>query len=172
MALRDIVDSMEQALRARSDGAFRQTGGLLGEEKNVLREQLQAQTAPEIAAIIRKLRAEQDLTADELALVRLWIVGDAEGYVAAENDFAHWLDEYARLRAVLDGYAGRDLDARDLVAVQGVLEDAVRVSFDIANFLEKKERIENFDATTSDPARINRPVLAALLSRKLESEDV
>lgn len=172
MALRDIVDGMEQALRVRSDGAFRQAGGLLGEEKSALREQIQAQTGPEVAAIIRKLRAEQDLTAAELALVRLWVIGDAEGYVAAENDFGHWLEEYARLRDVLAGYAGRDLGAHDLVAVQGLLEDAVRVSFDIANFLEKKERIENFEATTRDPTRINRSVLAALLSRKLESEDV
>lgn len=171
MALNEIVESMAQALRVNGEGAFRQTGRLLGEEKAVLREQLQAQTAPAIAAVIRKLRADQDISQDEIDLVRLWIVGDAEGYLQAENDFQNWLDEYARLYESIAGYIGRDLASGEIIMLQGILEDAVRVSFDIANYLEKKERVENFDQTTSDPGRINKAVLATLLSRKLESDD-
>jgi hypothetical protein len=171
MALSEIVESMAQALQAKADGAFRQAGRLLSEEKTALREQLQAQTAPAIAAVIRKLRAEQDISPAEIDLVRLWIIGDAEGYLSAENDFQHWLDEFARLRESLSRYLGRDLASDEIVALQGILEDAVRVSFDIANYLEKKERVENFDQTTRDPSRINKSVLATLLSRKLESDD-
>jgi hypothetical protein len=171
MALSEIIESMAQALQAKADGGFRQAGRLLGDEKAVLREQLQAQTAPEIAAVIRKLRAEQDISQEEIDLVRLWIVGDAAGYLQAENDFQHWLDEFARLRESLTGYLDRNLDSGEIVILQGILEDAVRVSFDIANYLEKKERVENFDATTRDPGRINKAVLATLLSRKLESGD-
>lgn len=169
MGLREIVDQMGKALAAPSDGGFRHTGGLLGEEKAAVRERMQAKTAPEIAMIIKKLKVDQEITPQDIDLIRLWIVGDAHGYVDAENDYQHWLTEYGRLREVLEGFADRDLGVEELVRVQGLLEDTVRVSFDIANYLEKKERIENFDQTTRDPAQINKQVLAALLSRKLES---
>jgi hypothetical protein len=59
-----------------------------------------------------------------------------------------------------------------LLELKGILEDAVRVAHDIANYLEKQERVERFDAITSDQAswtREDRQRLAGLLLGKLES---
>lgn len=170
MIERDMIEAMASARKVMSDAAFRHAGGMINDERNATRERMQMQTAPEIAAIIKKLRAEQDVTPEDLALIRLWVIGDAESYLRAEADFARWLEEHARLTDVLAGFAGRDCSVAELLEVQGVLEDAARVSLDIANYLEKKERVANFEATMADPARINKPVLASVLSRKLESD--
>ncbi len=170
MSLRDVVDAMARALESPTDGAFRQVGSLLADAKAAVREALQGRTAPQVAAIIKKLKADQEITSQDIALIRLWVVGDAEGYVEAENDFQNWLQEYARLREAFGRYADGEWSTDDMVRLQGLIEDSVRVSFDLANYLEKKERVENFDQTTRDPKSINKEVLAALLSRKLQSD--
>lgn len=166
-----VLNAMDNARRALSDTAFRQTSSLLGEEKARLRELIQMKTAPEISAVIRKLRAEQEISADDLALVRLWVIGDAEGYLQMENNLQRWLEEFDAARASLERL-GTPTNVAAMVKCQGLLEEANRLAVDIANLLEKKERIANFEQSTRDPANLNRGVLAAVLSRKLESDQI
>jgi len=171
MGLREVVEAMGQALGTPNDGRFHQTGGLLGEEKARVRELLQMKTAPQVATVINKLKFDQPITREDVDLIRVWVVGDAEGYIEMENSFESWVTEYARLREALGRYVDHECSVPELLQLQGLIEDTVRVSFDIANYLEKKERIENFDQTTRDLDKLNRPVLAAVLSRKLESDE-
>lgn len=170
MNLQHVVDSMASARMALNDSAFRQAGGTINEQRMAAREQMQMKTAPQIAAIIKRLRADQDISPVELDVIRAWVIGDAEGYLHAENDFQHWLAEFRRLQGVLEEYVGRDCSVAELLEVQGILEDAQRVSLDIANYLEKRERVTNFESILADPAKINKPILADVLTRKLESD--
>lgn len=166
----EVLNSMTTARLAMTDAAFRQAGGVINEQRNAARELMQMQTAPQIAAIISRLRAEEDIGSHEIDIVRAWVIGDADGYLRAENDFPHWLAEFERLQNILRDFVSRPLEVRELIEIQGVLEDAARVSLDIANYLEKRERVRNFESTIADPTKVNKPILAEVLSRKLESD--
>lgn len=170
MTTEEILALMDRARRAETDNGFRQSCSALGDEKNRLREQIQMLTAPEIASIIKKLRHEEDITTADLEFVRLWVIGDAEGYLQMENNLQRWLEEYDAVKARLARHTAASNSVADLVNVMGLLEEAIRLGADIANLLEKKERVANFEQSTRDPASLNKAVLAALLSRKLESD--
>lgn len=171
MSYRDIVDSMDRANKTKESVTFRQAGGVIGEARSQVREQIQEKTAPRVRDLIEKLQDDGALTMEDLELSRLWLIGDAEAYVEIENDYDHWVTEFQRLREVMNTYATKDsCSIEDLVQLQGVLEDAWRVTFDIANFLENEERIASFRETTADPANVNKKVLAAVLARKLASD--
>ncbi len=171
MALQ-VTKSMMAALEQASDGAFQQAAAVLSQNREDLREIMQEKTAGKIAEILGKLAANGQLSAEEAALTRMWIVGDAESYINAENDLNGWLEEYKRLAGVLRGFEGRDCSEQDAMKLSGILEDAIRTSYDIANFLEKKDRIAKFDRALSDGVDDDeREILVRVLNGKLRSAE-
>ncbi|MCK5494348.1 MAG: hypothetical protein KAJ14_14650, partial [Candidatus Omnitrophica bacterium] len=69
-------------------------------------------------------------------------------------------------------YESRDLSLPELAKAHGVLEDASRVSADIANYLEKKERVEKFSQATKDPLSLDTEVLRKILRLKFQSPNM
>jgi hypothetical protein len=103
--------------------------------------------------------------------MKLWIVGDAQGYLKVENNLDDWIKEFDRLKGVLTEYEAKEsLPLEELVDLQGILEDAVRVASDIGNFLEKKERIKAFEEATKDTQSLDREILVMLLKEKRSSK--
>ena len=172
MQLSNVTDSMASALASMSHEAFDQAALALGARRNEVREAFQAHTATRLRVMIERIGSGQTLSEDELEIVRHWIVGDADSYLRVENNLSDWTHEYERLEGVLAGYEGRTLGEGDLLELKGVLEDAVRVAHDIANHLEKVERVQRFEAMIADQqnwTREDRQRLGGLLRGKLES---
>jgi hypothetical protein len=172
MELSNVTAGMASARASMSHEAFEQAAMALGARRSQVREAFQARTATHLRVMVERLSSGQTLSADDLLIARHWIVGDADSYLRHENNLQEWTREYARLEEVIAGYEGRPLDEGELLEVKGILEDAVRVAHDIANYLEKRERVERFDAITSDQAswtREDRQRLAGLLLGKLDS---
>jgi hypothetical protein len=120
------------------------------------------------------LQNDKQLVAEELELIKLWIIGDAESYIKMENNFQDWIEEFKRLEMVLIQYENKDCSIPDLFEIHGILEDAIRISYDIANYLEKKERIEKFLPKLSDTNTLSdkdRDILVSVLTGKLKSPD-
>jgi len=151
---------------------FSRVGLELAQLKGKVREELQAATALDLTRIIQKLEDREILSPQEREVVSLWIVGDAEGYTKMENDFRDWQEEFRRLSGVLEGYEGQELSPPSLVELQGVLEDAVRVTADIANFLEKKERIERFHQDINNFTPEDAKFLVSMLKSMLYSPEM
>ena len=87
-----------------------------------------------------------------------------------KNNFQDWVREYERLETTLIRYADSECSMEDLFQLQGILDDATRVSYDIALFLESKERISKFESAVSDGLdKAERDVLAKILTDKLRS---
>jgi ribosome biogenesis SPOUT family RNA methylase Rps3 len=105
--LQSISQAMEEARQKNSADAFSQLGYNLAKLKDQVREKIQEQTMGAINAIVRKLESNQPLTPEEKAFVRLWIVGDAEGYGRMEKTLKEWLTEYRRLVGLIKDYAQR-----------------------------------------------------------------
>jgi hypothetical protein len=168
----DVTKTMANAEQTMTEGAFQQAGSVLSQAKNFVREEAQKKSSPEIKRILKKLQSDEQLSAGEIGLIKAWIVGDAAGYTKMENNFQDWISEYERLRKSIDAYENKDCSFDELLTLHGILEDATRVSYDIANFLENKERIRKFESAVGDgiDAR-EREILVNVLIGKLESPD-
>jgi hypothetical protein len=112
------------------------------------------------------------ISTEELELIKLWIVGDAESYTKMENNFQNWLQEFKRLETVLKEYDNIDCSLNDLFKLHGTLQDAIRISYDIANFLDNKERITKFEKAASNVSNLDTNLLVRILTAKLQSPDL
>lgn len=170
MQLQGVAEAMSKARATMSNEEFQGVASRLNNAMHVVREAMQEATAPRVGAIIAKLRNQQPIAPEDLDLARLWIIGDAESYARMQRDFERHMDEFNRLEETLQRYEQRANSVEDLVDAHGVLEDAIHLSYEIAKFLEHKERVTNFEEAFKDPSKLNHRVLADVLSRKLQSE--
>jgi hypothetical protein len=170
--LQEIYQSMRGVSGSSGAEDFSRVGAALVKAKAMVREGLQAMTAEDIASILKKLENKELLTPEERNLVGLWVVGDAEGYTKMEDDFREWQDEFRRLSGVLESYAGQEPSPQTLVEAYGVLEDATRVAADISFFLEKKERVERFNAAINNLTPDDAKFLVSMLKSMLSREDM
>lgn len=172
MDLSNVTASMATARTSMSHEAFEMAAHTLGTRRGEIREAFQSRTASRLRVMIERIGSGQVLSDEDLQIVRDWIVGDADSYLRAENNLDEWTGEYDRLQQVLAGYEGRPLRDDELLELKGILEDAVRVAHDIANHLEKVERVRRFEELVRDQPNWSpedRQRLASLLLGKLES---
>lgn len=136
-----------------------------------LREHIQAVTKTEVEGIISKLQSNQELTPDEIELIKLWICGDADYYVKLENNYNDWVQELKRLVGEIAQAQGDNPDFKAASNLRARLLDAIRVLGDIVFFLKQKERIANFTESTKviDPQEAD--LLVRLLQGKIISEN-
>ncbi|MCK5687067.1 hypothetical protein KAJ27_23215 [bacterium] len=168
----NVTNTMANARNVMSEGAFQQAASLLSDAKNIVREAAQQKTASAIRDIINKLRSNNPIGNNEVALIKAWIIGDAIGYVKMENNFQDWIAEYERLEKSLVFYENKDCSPEELFKLHGILEDANRVSYDIAHFLENQDRIKKFEtAVAGGLDKKGSELLAKMLIRKLESPE-
>lgn len=167
--LNTIIQNMKTAQVNMYADDFLRVEGTLTKAKDTVREQLQIFTANTINEIIEKLKQNEPLTQHDVACIKIWIVGDAQNYTVMENDVKNWLAEFNRLEKIIETYKNKDLSTDDLFQLHGALEDAARVSMDIGNFLEKKERIMHFEETFKDIEHLDKDLVIKILKTKLQS---
>ena len=170
-----LTPGMNAAREAMTADAFQQSAFGLGRQRTAIRETLQSITSDQILGVLERLAAGAQPSPEDLQLVRMWIVGDADSYLRQENNFQDWVAEFDRLKGVIGRYEGRPCSEAELLELKGILEDAVRVAHDIANYLEKRERVHQFEATVEashawDGAA--REALLRILRGKLESPNL
>ena len=170
--LEGLSKIMQEAQENMVSVEFQRASMKLSDSKGEVREEIQNITAQEMKVILKKLESEKSLTSEELECVRLWIVGDAAYYIEMENNFEDWLKEFSRLKEVLVGYEAQVLSIEALSQAHGILEDATRISADISNFLEKKERVVQFTKATKDLDVLDREALRDILKLKLLSPNM
>ena len=139
--------------------------------KNGIRQAIEQATAEAVAAIIGKLENNQPLNEAEKQTVKLWVVGDAEGYVKMENNFQDWLKEYRRLLDIIAAWEGKTGSVQELVEVHGVLEDAIKVADAVAHYLEDRERVARFETAMSNLNAEDNKFIAGMLKSMLASPD-
>jgi hypothetical protein len=169
--LKGVSQAMKQAQADNTSEAYGYVATALVQSKNGIRQAIEQATAEAIAAIIGKLENNQPLNEAEKQTVKLWVVGDAEGYVKMENNFQDWLQEYRRLLDVIADWEGRTGSVQELVEVHGVLEDAIKVADDVAHYLEDRERVARCEAALGKPNAEDSKFIAGMLKSMLDSPD-
>lgn len=173
MRLRTTVSGiMGEAKASGTSDAYTRSATFLHAANEEIREEIQAATSGKIQAIIRKLESREKLDSEEKELVKTWIVGDAQSHVAVENNFNDWVEEFQRLQAAISRYENREISEMDWFGLHGMVQDAMRVAADIADFLEKKERIQRFEEASREIDEGGADVLLMMLTAKLGSPDL
>lgn len=168
----DVSRFLEKALDNMVLSDFLKAEELLRNNRRVISEAIKGITSTELGVIMDKLSKDESLTVEEIDYLRLWIAGDAESYVNAENKFKDQLINYKQLKNGVAIYEDKDLSLDDLVKLQGLLDNLLRVSKDIYDFLKKKEKIDRFALATKNISDINKGELKDILVEQLNCPDL
>jgi len=136
-----------------------------------LREYIQAETGTDLKLVISKLRSGRDLDAEEMELIKLWIVGDAQYYTQLENNVQEWESELKRLIAEINKYKDAPASVETASYLRGLFRDGSRVITDIFYYLEQKDRIARFQEATWKTDFDDRAILVKLLEQKMSTPD-
>jgi hypothetical protein len=170
--LKGISQAMQHAEADNTSEAYSYAATKLVKNKDRVRQNIKEATASIVATIISKLDNNQPLNADEKQVVKLWAVGDAEGYLEMENNYKDWLTEYRRLMGVIAGYETKTGSLQELVEIHGVLEDAIKVADAIAHYLEDKERVARFENAINNLNGESTKFIAGFLKSMLASPEM
>jgi replicative DNA helicase len=169
--LKGMSQAMKQAQADNTSESYGYVATELVKSKNGIRQAIEQATAAEVAAIIGKLENQQPLNQAEKEMVKLWVVGDAEGYVKMENNFQDWLQEYRRLMDDIAAWEGKTGSIQELVEVHGLLEDAIKVADAVAHYLEDRERVARCETALSNLNAEDKKFIAGLLKSLLTSAE-
>ena len=168
-SLEGMSQAMKQAQADNTSESYGYVAAQLVQSKNGIRQAMEQATADAVAAIIGKLENHQPLTEAEKQTVKLWVVGDAEGYLKMENNFQDWLKEYRRLLEVIADWEGKTGSVQELVEVHGVLEDAIKVAEAVSHYLEDRERVARCETALNNLNSEDNKFIAGMLKSMLES---
>jgi DNA-binding FadR family transcriptional regulator len=167
--LKGMSQAMKQAQDDNTSESYGYVATQLVQSKNAIWQAIEQATAEAIAAIIGKLENNQPLDEAEKQTVKLWVVGDAEGYVKMENNFQEWMEEYRRLLEIIAAAEGRTGSVQELVEMHGVLEDAIKMADAVAHFLEGRERVARCAKALSNLTAEDNKFIAGMLKSMLAS---
>lgn len=169
-AIRKLTTDVKQAMEEQSASAYERVDAIIQELDVVLRESMQKSTANEMKRIIQVLRAGKEVGPQDKDLIRLWVIGDAESYAQMENSAEEWRSELVQVMSNIDTFAGKDLDAKGIVRLRALLQDANQTLSDIFYFTEQKERVGRFVDSVREIDAEERELLANILEQKLKLE--
>jgi hypothetical protein len=163
--------SFNDAEKNNDAASYQRIASIFSECEIQLREYIQEITRGEISRIMQKLESQKEINREELRFIKLWIVGDAEYYTRMENNFNDWLLEVKRIVGEINKINAAEPDFEVASRLRAMLEDGKRVIYDIAFFLEKKEREAAFTEATLELDKEERDLLVKLLRSKLTSKE-
>ena len=169
--LNGMSKAMKQAQADNTSESYGYVATQLVQSKNAIRQAIEQATAEAVAAIIGKLENNQPLNEAEKQTVKLWVVGDAEGYMKMENNFQDWLKEYRRLLDVIAAWENKTGSVQELVEVHGVLEDAIKVADAVSHYLEDRERVARCETALSNLNAEDNKFIAGMLKSMLASPE-
>ncbi len=193
MSLTDAADTLQRAadsgLQNQSADEFETLERHLARFEAAVRERQQALWATEVRTALKHLEHRAPLTPADQQVIRVFLVSDAEQYLAQENNFPDWTAELRRLlgditrRAQeIDGIsspgsaesptltagAASPNNPRDAIAqLRGVLKDAIRLVPDIRNYLDEQRRVALFNEALTHIEEQTRQTLIQLLQDQL-----
>ena len=170
----DQLTETIQGLKNHADGAIRQPAlepfealeKYVAEVEAYVREVQQGMWSEEAMQTLHKLEKNDPLDECDRDLLRVFLVSDAERYLAVENNYADWI---AELRRLMEDLVRRvaTVDRHTIADLRGVLKDAMRLVPDIRNFLDEKERVAKFRNAIDNLDPSSCKMLIKLLSEQL-----
>ena len=147
-----ITDALDTAAQCVTEETARNYSFLseqLGEIENAAGRLLHSHVAYQ--RLLTKLRDGGFLATNELQELRSLIVGDAEEYLKYDDEFALSKSELARILGQIRQLQPRSTDPEALMHLRVLCREAANVLAETVQYLDKKERVRNFDEHTRGP---------------------
>lgn len=171
--LTEIMSNFKQAAEAaigsESAQEFSEFEKYVSEVAGFVRETQQSMWADEAKAAIKTLERGGRPTPADNDVIRAFLISDAEGYLAHENNYGDWKRELQRLADDLVRRADM-VDRSTIGDLRGVLQDAIRLVPDIRNYLEERQRVQKFESALNSLDDQSRKMLANLMREQLRSD--
>src|SRR6266851_6222738 len=161
----DVVANAEDALAAAARCSTDETA----DNYDALRQKLQdlaenAQRSCEAHAdyrtVVRKLRAGDALSPDEMVTVRLLLVGDAEYYLKYDEEFDRCKSEISKILAEINRLKQSEFSCDGLMHLSVLCREASSLVLPTQHYLESRERVRKFEESTK--GAIDRDTARAL----------
>lgn len=157
-----------------SDGgadSLRKLYDILHDLNSALREEMQRATLEPVRIIISRIEQGVPLTPEDLQFIRLWLVGDAEAYVARETDFQNWQAELTRLMDLVGAEAPAAASVKAAMDLQAAVTDAMMVIPSLQRYLESRDRVRRFESSTRSIDAGTALAIKNLLEGKIKSQN-
>lgn len=166
-----LNDDYQKTIESGRGEAFSKLSTIFEELGGYFREYVQEKTDHDIKIVVRKLKDGNVLTQEDINLIRLWIVDDADQYARLENNFADWKEELNRLIGVIASYKNAGADIKTASELRGLMRDGARVLADIFYYIQQKDRVAKFEEASKQLGPQERGLLIGLLEQKIKSGD-
>lgn len=169
----EAVDALQQSAASAVANRSPDDFGLVEQQvlrlEAMVRDLHHAMWTREARQAVRRLEDGATLTGEDIAVIRAFLICDAEQAAAHEASFTGWVDE---LTGLLDDAAVRvtNLDRDNIPALRGVLRDAGRLLPDIRKYLEARQRIEHFESSLQTLDASAREMLADILRERISGQ--
>jgi hypothetical protein len=149
----DVVAKVEDALAAASRCSTDETAqnyDTLAQELQDLGElaRLSCQSHDHYGALIGKLRAGDALSPEEMAKVRLLIVGDADYYLKYDGEFDRCKSELAKIVAEVERLKQSEFSPDALMHLSVLCQEADSLLVPTRRYLDARDRVRRFEETT------------------------
>lgn len=167
-SIQNLKQYTETVLNDPTVENFENFEAYLDDVEDFVRETQQAMWANEAKTAIKNLDKNNPLSDADKEVIRVFIVSDAEHYLAMENNFPDWIRELKRLTDDLVSRANM-IDRHTIGDIRGVLKDAMRLVPDIRNYLDEKSRVQKFEASLGSMDAATQKMLVKLMNEQLSS---
>jgi hypothetical protein len=165
----EVVAKLQQALAAAARCASAESA----DKYEVLNEELQeladlamrsSHAHADCGTLRRKLRDGDALSADEMAALKLLIVGDAEYYLKYDEEFEQCKSSLNKMLAEMQGLRAEELGVDGLMHLAVLCQEACSMLVPTEHYLEQKDRVRKFETATQGPIdRDTGRALAAII---------
>lgn len=101
------------------------------------------------AGLVRKLRAGESLSPEEMQTVRLLLVGDADYYLKYDEEFERCRDEVKKIVGEIERFKSGELGVDGLMHVSTLCREASNLLALAQHYLEARDRVRQFETTTA-----------------------
>jgi hypothetical protein len=99
-------------------------------------------------SLVRKLRAGDTLSPDEMATLRLLIVGDADYYLKYDEEFDRCKTELSKILGEIERLKASDFSADALMHLSVLSQEASELLVITQHYLGSRERVRMFETST------------------------
>ena len=161
----EALNTAEQCSSTETVENYSHLAAQLQELGSLAARSLRSQVASE--PLLAKLQQGASLTPDELQVLRLLIVGDADQYLKYDDDFEQAKTELKKLLDEIRLLASPDSNLDSLMHLRVLCREASSALGPVMHYLEQKERVRNFEEHTRGPLSSDAARILASIVRNM-----
>ena len=124
--------------------------------------------------LVTKLKQDEDLTSEDLEIIKKWLIGDSESYTRIENNLIDWVAECKRILEILDYYKEDSLEGNEnkLLALGALLTDLKFTLIDVQRYSKAMNEVDKLKSMAygGKPTAETKNKIAEMIQKKLYSE--